>query len=198
MIGQFQTKYLMRGLALSALMVGLAGCASVVAVPPGPFVVGPNLTVNVSRTWTDFSPVMGNQSKKVKMLTVDGPFLNKLYLASDLVAGEGLKKAANKEERVPLLKAQMSGIEQIEFLKESFAALDYRNVTTSRPRQVQLSGKPAIRVDLAGSAEDGLEFSGTGIIQKNGEAYHVLLFMAPKEHYFGALLGEFNQLAGSS
>lgn len=59
-------------------------------------------------------------------------------------------------------------------------------------------GKPAIRVDLAGSAEDGLEFSGTGIIQKNGEAYHVLLFMAPKEHYFGALLGEFNQLAGSS
>lgn len=198
MVRNVSKKKLNIGIAVAAVALIVAGCASVVAVPPGPYVVGPSLILNIGRTWTDFSPILPNQNKKVKMLTIDGPLLNRLYAAGSLSAGEGLQRAASKDQRVPTLKAQMSGIEQIEFLKDSFAAYDFRNVATSRPRQVQLSGKSAIRVDMSASAQDGLEYSATGIIQKDGETYNVLLFMAPKEHYFGSILSEFNQLAGST
>jgi hypothetical protein len=198
MVNWIEKKSFKHGIVIAALALVIAGCASVVAVPPGPYVVSPSMTLNIGRIWTDFSPILPNQPKKVKMLSIDGPLLNRLYVGSDLVAGEGLTKPANKEVRVPTVKAQMSGIEQIEFLKDSMASFDFRNVTTSRPRQVQLSGKPAIRVDLSGSAQDGLEFAATGIMQKNGDTYNVLLFAAPKEHYFGVILSEFNQLAGST
>lgn len=198
MVNWIEKKRIKHGIAFAALALVIAGCASVVAVPPGPYVVSPSMTLNIGRIWTDFTPILPNQPKKVKMFTIDGPLLNRLYIGGDLVAGEGLTKPANKEMRVPTVKAQMSGIEQIEFLKESMAAFDFRNVVTSRPRQVQLSGKPAIRVDLSGSEQDGLEFAATAIMQKNGDTYNVLLFVAPKEHYFGALLSEFNQLAGST
>ncbi len=198
MVKWIEKKRLKQGIAIAALALVVAGCASVAAVPPGPFVVGPSMTLNIGRIWTDFSPILPNQPKKVKMLSIDGPLLNRLYAGADLTAGEGLTRAVSKDARVPTLKAQMSGIEQIEFLKDSMAAFDFRNVTTSRPRQVQFSGKPAIRVDLSGSAQDGLEFSATGIVQKNGETYNVLLFFAPKEHYFGSILNEFNQLTGTT
>jgi hypothetical protein len=73
MVKWIEKKRLKQGIAIAALALVVAGCASVAAVPPGPFVVGPSMTLNIGRIWTDFSPILPNQPKKVKMLSIDGP-----------------------------------------------------------------------------------------------------------------------------
>jgi hypothetical protein len=186
-------------LVASIFMFGLlSGCISIPNVPSGPFVVGPDYTLNLGRNWSNITPISPGLAPQVKVFSVDGPLLNRLYVAGGLAANEGLFRKQSKEKTRPVLKANMTGSDQIEFLRESVTALDFRNVEVVQPRPASLSGRPAIRVNLTARTVEGLEVSGTGIIQKAGERYNLLIFVAPREHYFGSLTSEINLMTGST
>jgi hypothetical protein len=180
------------------LLTLVAGCISIGNVPAGPFAVGSSFAVNLGRNWSNITAISPGLSPQVKVFSIDGPQLNRLYLVGGLEANQGLFRKQGKEKTRPVLKTAMTGSDQIEFLRDSVAALEFRNVEIVQPRPVSLSGSPAIRVNLTARTVEGLEVAGTAVIQKLGEKYNLLIFVAPREHYFDALTSEINSMTGSS
>src|SRR5688500_2120131 len=108
--------------ALTLAAVALSACTTISAVPAGPVKMGGGQEVTLQRAWADITPLMGLRQKNVRILSIDGPLLNRLYLAQGLADGESLVRRPSKEKPVPVFHADMSQTEIVEFLSESIAA----------------------------------------------------------------------------
>lgn len=185
-------------LTLAALsMLALAACASISAAPAGPLKVGAS-QVTLGRTWSDVSAMMPYRAKKVRVLSIDGPRLNRLYISDALAVGDGLIKSPRKEVRVPVIRADMSAVERVEFVAESVAVLGYQRVETARPRSASWGGQPAVLFDITAKTEDGLDVQGLGMTAAIGGKTHVIIYLAPAEHYFQASLSEVETVMASA
>ena len=125
---------------------------------------------------------------KAKVLTVDGPLLNQLYVVGDIKPGEPLVKAASKEKPTPLYRADMSYNEQVEFVAESLAALGFFRVETRDLRPQAFTVPDGVRFDFDAQTQDGLDIDGTALTATRNGKFHLVLFLAPQEHYYPALL----------
>ena len=181
---------------LAALV--LSSCASVVLAPAGPHAVGKGQQVTLGRDWTDMSVAISPPAKKVRLLTIDGPLLNRLYLTEGLGAGERLGMSYDKQKPTPAVRAGMSATERIEFVSDSVAALGYLRVETARPRPAKVGEAAAIRFDLDAQTSDGLDIRGTALVAEQGGKLYVILYLAPAEHYFQANLGEVEAIMASA
>ncbi|WP_091735638.1 hypothetical protein [Phenylobacterium immobile] len=179
-----------------ALSVALAGCETIAEAPAGPFAMGDGKAVTLHRAWSDVSILSPQRQKKVRLLSIDGPALNLLYLAQGLAPGEGLLKPASKAERVPVYRADMSPNELVEFVTDSLSALGYEKAQTSKLRPGRLVGADGLRMDIAAYTQDGLEISGLGQISEAGGKLYVALYLAPTEHYFAATLPDVDAMLG--
>lgn len=187
----------LRPLIAAGALLALSACASISNVPAGPMRVG-SAEVTLGRDWSDISPILAGSVKKVRVLSIDGPLLNRLYVTDGLAEGESLIKAQAKEQPTPTLRAGMNSSERMEFVADSLAAMGYQRVETARPRPAQFGGQPAVRFDLSARTEDGLDVMGTAMAaQVEGKSYF-LLFVAPAEHYFQAALPEVEQVMASA
>ena len=184
-------------LPLLAATLALPGCVSITSVPPGPTRVGA-AQVNVTREWSDITVLMPVQAKKVRVLSTDGPLLNRLYITDGLAAGDYLVKALVKEQPTPTIRAGMSNTERVEFVADSVAAMGYQRVETDNLRRASLQDQPAVRFDLTARTTEGLDIKGTGIVSEIGGKTYVVLFLAPAEHYFQAGLQEVEAIIGSA
>lgn len=189
---------LFRVVAPTLAALALAACASVSSAPVGAFKVGDAYEVALGREWSDISAVMTGKTKKVRLLSIDGPLLNRLYLTDGLVPGDYLINPAAKERPTPVIRQDMSATERLEFVTDSVAALEYQRVQLARPRAAKFGEAPAVRFDLNAQTKEGLEMRGTGVIaQKDGKIY-VLLYLAPAEHYFQVTLPEVETVMASA
>jgi hypothetical protein len=184
-------------LAALSLSIALAGCAAPTLVNPGPYAVG-STQVTVGRAWSDISVLMEGRPKGVRLLSIDGPLLNRLYVSDGLKAGDFMVRPQAKEKPTPVIRDQMSASERMEFVTDSVAALGYLRVERQRPRPASLAGKPAVRFDLTAQTPEGLEIAGTCQIAEIGGRTYVVLFLAPAEHYFGAALAEVESVMASA
>lgn len=173
--------------AIAAL--ALSGCAVVTEAPAGAFALGPAHQVTLGRTWSDVGLLLG-APRNVKVLSVDGPWLDRLYLTQGLAPGEGLLRRVSREQRVPVFRADMSPREQVELVTDSLAQLDYVRVEAGALRPAQFAGARALRFDITAATKDGLEVAGAAQVAVVGGKLFVQLYVAPKEHYFGSLLAE--------
>lgn len=173
---------------VSLLAAALAACASITKAPAGPIALGDGRSGVLDRDWSDVSAITPWRPPSVQVLTVDGPLLNRLYIARGLKPGEGLQRQAAKEKPVPTYRTGMSPNEQVEFITDTLAVLGYQRVETADLRPARLMGADAIRIDLAAKTESGLEISGAAEVAEIGGRLYVLLFLAPSEHYYGAYL----------
>jgi hypothetical protein len=186
------------GLALAGSILALAGCAGVSDAPTGAYRVGGAYSVTLGREWSDVSRLLGVQQKGVRVLSIDGPLLNRLYLTEGLAPGDALVQSTVKEKPTPTYKADFSASEVMEFVADSVSALDYAKVETSNPRPARFADADAIRFDITCRNKDGLDISGTALTtQKQGKLY-VLLFIAPAEHYYGDGLPEVEAIMKSA
>jgi hypothetical protein len=144
----------------------------------------------LGRQWSDVSAIMPLRAKNVRILTIDGPLLNRLYLAEGLGAGEGLLKAASKEQPAPTFQAKMSPNELVEFVSESVASMGYQRVSTKKLRPAKVGRTVAYRFDLEAQTESGLQLQGTAQVAVVEGKLYVVLYVAPAEHYFAATLPE--------
>lgn len=181
------TRRLRIGLA-SLLLPALAACASITKAPAGPIALGAGRSGVLDRDWSDISAITPWRTPSVQVLSVDGPLLNRLYIARGLKPGEGLQRPAEKEKPVPVYRAGMSPNEQIEFITDSLGILGFQRAETTDLRPARLMGADAIRIDLAAKTESGLEISGAAEVAEIEGRLYVLLFLAPSEHYFRAYL----------
>ena len=66
--------------------LALGACAANSNVPAGPMKVG-SAEVTLGRDWSDISTIMTGSVKKVRVLSIDGPLLNRLYVRDAAVGG---------------------------------------------------------------------------------------------------------------
>lgn len=174
-------------LAVLGAALVLSACTTVTLAPAGAYAVGKTSQVTLNRDWSDFTPISG--LKKVRMLSIDGPLLNRLYISEGLVTGDAIVQPGNrKEATTPTYHASMSVTEQVEFVANSVTALSYERVTTSNVRPTQINGQRGVRFDMEAATESGLLIQGRGQAVKNGDALHIAIYLAPQEHYFAASL----------
>lgn len=180
--------------ALAAL--SLAACTTVTDAPAGGFALGEH-EVTLGREWSDVA-IMMQAPKGVHVLSVDGPWLDRFYLTEGLSPGEPLVRAASREHPNPVFRADMSPQEQVEFVSDSVAALGYVRVETKGLRPATFAGAPAVRFDLVAATKEGLDISGTGeTVMVNGKL-KVMLYLAPREHYYASLLPEVESVMRSA
>jgi hypothetical protein len=191
-------KTILRTALVAAAFLTLAACAGVTSAPVGAFQVGQGYQVTLGREWSDISNIMTGRPKNVRLLSVDGPLLNRLYLTDGLAPGEFLVKPARKERPTPTYRAGMAATELVEFVADSVSALDYERVETSNLRPARFAGADGVRFDISARTTEGLDIAGTATVAELGGKLYVVLYLAPREHYFQASLPEVEQIIASA
>jgi len=174
----------------------LSACASVTSAPAGPYTIG-QAQVTLGHEWSDISAIMFARPAKVRLLSMDGPLLNRLYVTDGLAPGEFMVKPMAKERPTPTYRAGMSPAEQMEFVSDSMGALEYQRVETDNPRPAKFGTADALRFDLKAKTKEGLDISATALVAEHKERLYVVLYIAPTEHYFAAELPEVETVIGS-
>ncbi len=190
-------KTALRLCATAAMMAALAGCTTITLAPAGPLAVSGGYSVTLGRNWSDASILWAGRPSHARMLTIDGPALNQLYITDGLAPGEALVRAVRAETRTPTYRANMSPTELVEFVSDSVSLFGYQRVTTRNLRPGQFAGGEAIRFDIAAQTRPGLDINGTALIAEHGGKLYLILYLAPAEHYYGASLAEVEQIMGS-
>ena len=183
-----------KNLALaSSAAILLAGCVSGPdLVPAGKFTAGGPSSVTLDRDWADVTKVFGHHADKVKVLSIDGVLLNRLYVSDGLAATDPLMVDATTgdttEHPAPRGKADMSLSEQMEFVSRSVGVLDYQKVETRNPQPVMIGAAKGIRFEFTARTTEGLDMQGLAqAVSSKGLSYYVV-YIAPAEHFYGANL----------
>lgn len=179
----------LRALACAVILVGLSACTTVTLAPAGAYAVGTH-TVTLGRSWSDISIIIAGRPKNVRLLSIDGPLLNRLYIADGLASGQFIVKPLKKERPTPTWKTGMSPNEQVEFVADSVAALDYQRVETSNLRPARVGDVDGLRFDISAKTAEGLDISGIAQVAESGGKLFMILYLAPSEHYFAAQKAE--------
>jgi hypothetical protein len=186
----------LKSFAASLAALSLGACVSIGDVPAGDFASGGH-HVTLGRQWSEITTLMPAHAKQMKVLSVDGPLLNRLYIVDGLPEGAWLIRAVSRDKPTPVVRKAMSARERIEFVADNVAAFGYQDVQTARPRPAKAGDVDAVRFDLTARTTEGLEISGTAqVAQKDGKLF-LILYLAPAEHYYAALLPEVETVMGS-
>lgn len=184
--------------AVVALALTVGACATIVSAPAGSYQVASGYTVELGRQWSDMSGAVLNRSKKLRLLTIDGPLLNRLYLIDGLAPGEFILRPASKTQPTPTYRSDMSPTELVEFVTDNAVALDYQRVETLNLRPVKYGGVDAMRFELAAQTKEGLDIAGSAVVAEHAGKLYVTLYLAPKEHYYDAYLAEVEKVLDSA
>lgn len=178
-----------RGLLLSAGAAALlSACASRSGEVSGAYTRVGTFNVAFARPWSDITFMLPNRPPNMRLLSVDGPLLNRLYLAA-LAPGESLLRPRDRDTPIPVYRSDMSDTELVEFVVDC-VALEYQSPSTSALRPQTFAGQPGVRFELSTQTAEGLNISGTALAARAGERLHLMIFLAPTEHYFAAMLPE--------
>lgn len=186
-------KPILRLAGAAAAMALLSGCLSgPPLVPAGKFTAGGPSSVTLDRDWADVTKLFGHHADKVKILSIDGVLLNRLYVSDGLAATDPLMvsplQGDDSNHPAPRGKADMSLSEQMEFVARSVAALDYQKVETSNPQPVTIGANKGVRFEFTARTAEGLNIKGLAqAVPVKGLSYYVV-FIAPAEHYYDANL----------
>ena len=120
----------------------LAGCATVTLAPAGVYKTERAFTVALQRPWSDMTAMLTPRPAGVHLLTMDGPALNQLYLAS-IAPGGPLFRHADRDTPTVTYRADMSDTELVEFVIDSLA-LAYQDPQSTALRPQTLAGAPGL------------------------------------------------------
>ncbi len=175
---------------LAATLGGVvaAGCASSGGLRSGTYTNVGTFNITLPREWSDITFMLPNRPRNMRMLSIDGPLLNRLYLAS-LAPGESLLRPRDRDTPRPTFRTDMSDTELVEFVTDC-VAVEYQSPAAGALRPQTFAGQPGVRFDLTAQTAEGLNISGTSLVARANDRLHMLLFLAPSEHYYGAMLPE--------
>ncbi|MEO0983132.1 MAG: hypothetical protein AAFX03_10825 [Pseudomonadota bacterium] len=181
-------------IALASGLV-LASCATVPELAPaGPFQADSDFTVTLNEDWTVFAASI-NPGMDSAFLTMDGPQLNAVYLAS-IQDGEGLVTAEASTD-VPQFISGSSMLEIVEFLTASLTRLGYSAIETKDVRPHSLDGVSGTRLGLDATRENGLSVVGEAAFAEDDRGLHIVIFLAPRGPYHTNLVDDVDELISS-
>ncbi len=176
--------------ALAATL--LTACASAPPlVPAGKLTVTSAYSVTLDRNWSDVSKLF-RPVAKVRVLSIDGITLNRLYVSDGLTSSDPLMvnmlQGDNKNHVAPRGKAGMSLSEQMEFVAASVSELDYQKVETRNPQPVTIGNTRGVRFEFTARTTDGLNMRGLAQAVSDKNLSYYIVYIAPDEHYYDATL----------
>lgn len=183
---------LTRRAALCGGLLALPACASMRDPAPGAFRIGAAYDVALTRVWSDFTP---SGARKYRLLSIDGPALNRLYLAGGIRPGEGL--AARKSRNYHAFHPDMSQDELSAFVVDAVDGLGFASPKPISVRPATFGGADALRIDIQTQTGDGLAFLGTALIAEHSGTLSVILYLGATEHYYAATLPDVEAIMAS-
>lgn len=165
-------------MVLLAAVVPLAGCVGWTSIPAKERKLASGYYVTPQIEWSAFK--QGN----VETWTVHGPPIEAVLVASALADGKPLLKPVGYKEKMPLFRSAMAASEVAEMVVETLLRGGYGSVELLGVRPQPFGGKPGFRFDLRLVASNGLELSGLGAGAIVGGKLYLIVYRAPKLHYF--------------
>ena len=183
-----------------ALLAGAAGaltasCATGGLVS-GSYTAANAFNVQLGREWSDITFMLTPRPPNLRLLSIDGPLLNRLYLAA-LEPGQSLLRPSDRDTPRPTYRTDMSDTEVVEFIVDCVAQ-EYQAPEATALRPQNAGQTPGVRFDLSARTAEGLNISGTALAAKVGQRLHIMLYLAPSEHYYAALLPEVERIFASA
>jgi hypothetical protein len=167
--------------ALSLLLAAaLSGCATYTLLPAKEREVAPGFYLTPQVEWSAM------RSGDNENWTIHGLGLENVFLAKGIADGMPLVKPTDSKEQMPLFRAAMTGSELSELAVETLQRRGATDVRVVSARPDVFGGKPGFRADLAMKTSEGLELVGRAAGAVVEGKLYLLLFTAPRVHYFAA------------
>lgn len=165
----------------------LSGCATSSLVPQGSYTANGAFRVTLQRPWSDLTNYMMPRPPGVRLLSIDGPMLNRLYLAT-IDPGGSLVRPRDRDTPRPTYRADMGDTEIVEFIVDC-VAVEFQSPESSALRPQSFGALPGVRFDLSSRTEAGLDIAGTALAARGAnDKLNAMLYLAPCEHYYAQLL----------
>lgn len=168
--------------ALSLLAVALSsGCVGYSLLPAKEKRVASGFYLTPQLEWSAI------RSGPNENWTIHGLRLENVFLAKAIPDGKPLVRPSSSKEQLPLFRRAMTGSELAELAAETLQRRGAGEAKVVAVRPEPFGGKPGFRADLALKTPEGLEVDGlaAGAVVE-GELY-LLLFTAPRTHYFATI-----------
>lgn len=183
------------------LVLGAAGTLAVSGCAGGGLVSGlvksGSVTAHLPREWSDITFMLPPpRPRNVKMFSIDGPLLNRLYVAT-LSEGGSLLRPRDRDTPRPTYRSDMSDNEIVEFVIDCVAQ-EYVQPEANALRPQSMGSTTGIRFDISTRTSEGLGISGTSLAASASDELQLLLFLAPTEHYYGAFASEVDSIFASA
>lgn len=162
----------------------LAACAAMTKVGPGETVVRERLSVKLDQGWNKLAIGGG----RVEIWTTEGLPLDTLRFYVDVKDGESLQEVRGaNEKQVPQFRAAMDPREVVEMFEAS-AVADGSRFRLSKLSPARFIGVDGFRFDYVLVRKiDEVELKGFAYGAIRDGHLTLIVFEAPKTHYFGKL-----------
>lgn len=183
------------------ILIALAGAATLGAcavtpetVPAGRYDSEAGFAVTLEQDWSRW-PEAINPATHGEYLTQDGVLLNRLHLVT-LKDGATLVRTA-RGDTAPQYNASGSELEIVDFVTASLDDVGYNAVMAEDIRPATIDGEDGLRFALAGKWENGLDVRGDAAAVARAGQLHLIFFLAPALHYYGALSEDVDAIIAS-
>ena len=181
-------------LALVACAVILAACSNLAVVERGDALVSDHLSVQIDQPWNRFD---GSIAGPVPTWTREGFTVDTLQFFVAVKDGKPIAPARDKTK--PMIFRDGMQAHEIVSLFENFYTQDGSTFKLDRLAPDSFVGRDGFRFEFTRLRKsDDLRLSGVGWGAISGGELTVIVFTAPRIHFFGAEIGEVERLARSA
>jgi hypothetical protein len=182
-------------------LAALAGCETYEAVEPGARPVSENMLVTATKPWVNVKPPYGVKGAD-QTWTLDGLGLNRLLIYGGIADGDPLVKIKVKQGVAPppVFSSAMGGLELQELVSATVSRTMAGGVAveTLELNPVTFMGEPGFEMEFAFPTTGGLDMRGYASGANIDGKLYLVLFVAPRIHYFGKDLDEARAIAASA
>ena len=175
-----------KGLAAACVVLALAACAMRPNVTGPGYVTAGAFEFELLNRWSQIRR-RGDPEIDLPQLTRSGPLLDRV-MAGTLTHGRGIVTPGF--EVYPRWWSGTPADALDGFFTESFSALGYEKVEVISKADQGFAGAPGVRYELTMERPGGLKIDGLALAARRGEQLDLIVFLAPREHYFPARLAE--------
>jgi hypothetical protein len=175
-------------------------CEKYEAVKPGVLTVKDAMTVQSARPWVRINPPFAVDGPDM-VWTLDGLSLNSLLIYGGLEDGKVLLEVQGSEKvQPPKFSSGMDGLELQELISATVSRALAGGVAARMLSldPVTFMGEPGFETEFSYPSRSGLEMRGFAEGAVIGGKLYMVMFFAPRIHYFGKDIGEVRQIASSA
>jgi hypothetical protein len=91
----------------------------------------------------------------------------------------------------------MTSRELVEFVVDSVAMIGYQTPEATNLRPAKFGDTDGVRFEIVTRTSRGLLIDSTALVAQRAGRLHLMLFLAPREHYYAATLPEVEKIFAS-